>query len=428
MNNSQAYAQQLDAQDPLRSFREEFIIPTINDTEQVYFLGNSLGLQPKRTAGYVDRVLKQWARYGVEAFFMGDDPWLDYHDHLILPLSGIVGALPSELTVMNQLTVNLHLMMVSFYRPSGRRKKIICEAKAFPSDQYMLETHVKHLGLSPEDVILEVSPREGEYLIRHDDIISAIESCGDELALVLWGGVNYYTGQVFDMAAITRAAHGVGALAGFDLAHAAGNIELRLHTWNVDFACWCSYKYLNSGPGAMGAAYIHERYHKNPSIPRLAGWWGYEKSTRFKMEKGFIPAGSAEGWQLSTPSPILYAAHRASLEIFAEAGFERLIQKGQQMSSYLLYLLHQLQSRPGIRRMEILTPGNTPEKGCQVSLLIPVHGKRVFEQLTEAGFFADWREPDVIRIAPVPLYNRYEEIWKFVSVIETALAALPDSQ
>lgn len=428
MNNSQAYAQQLDAQDPLRSFRNEFIIPMINDTEQVYFLGNSLGLQPKRTAAYVDRVMKQWARYGVEAFFMGDDPWLDYHDHLILPLSGIVGALPSELTIMNQLTVNLHLMMVSFYRPSGRRKKIICEAKAFPSDQYMLETHLKHLGLNPEDIIIEVSPREGEYQIRLDDIVSAVENCGDETALVLWGGVNYYTGQVFDMAAITRAAHGVGALAGFDLAHAAGNIELRLHTWNVDFACWCNYKYLNSGPGAMGAAYIHERYHKNPSIPRLAGWWGYEKSTRFRMEKGFIPAASAEGWQLSTPSPILYATHRASLEIFAEAGFERLLQKGQQMSSYLLFLLNELQDRTGTRMMEILTPGNTHEKGCQVSMLIPVNGRKIFDHLTDAGFFADWREPDVIRVAPVPLYNRYEEIWKFVSVIETALAALPDNQ
>ena len=399
------FALELDNKDPLKHFRNRFIVPKREGREQVYFLGHSLGLQPVNTSEELAKVLKQWAGYGVEAFFMGDDPWLDYHDHLIVPLSGIVGALPSELTVMNQLTVNLHLMMASFYRPSGKRKKIICEAKAFPSDQYMLETHVKHIGLNPEEVIIEVQPRDGEHIIRNTDIITAIENCGDELALVLWGGVNYYTGQVFDIAAITMATHGVGAVAGFDLAHAAGNVELRLHTWNVDFACWCSYKYLNSGPGAIGAAYIHERYHKNPSISRLAGWWGYDKSSRFKMEKGFLPAPTAEGWQLSTPSPILlYAAHRASLDIFAEAGFERLIQKGQQMSSYLLSLLN-LKTRSGTINIEILTP-DIHEKGCQVSIFLPGNGKKVFELLTEAGIFADWREPDVIRVAPVPLYNR----------------------
>ena len=314
--NSLVFARQLDATDLLKDFRSQFIIPSINGKEQIYFLGNSLGLQPKTTRNELNKILDQWAAYGVEGFFMGENPWLDYHDQLTKSLSTIVGALPDEITVMNQLTVNLHLMMVSFYQPKGKKNKIICETKAFPSDQYMFETHLRHYGLDPDEKLIEVKPPDGEHLIRTEDIVSAIEKYKDELALVLFSGVNYYTGQVFDIKAITEVAHRSGIKAGFDLAHAAGNISLQLHDWDVDFACWCSYKYLNSGPGAIGGVYIHERFHHDKNINRFAGWWGYDKTTRFKMEKGFKPIATAEGWQLSTPSLLLYAAHKAALDIF----------------------------------------------------------------------------------------------------------------
>ncbi|MBL7770469.1 MAG: kynureninase [Flavipsychrobacter sp.] len=416
MNSELLYARSLDAADSLAGFREQFIIPQEHGQPQVYFLGNSLGLQPKNTGPYIQKVLGQWAKYGVESFFMGEDPWLNYHDHLVNPLAKIVGAHPAEVVVMNQLTVNLHLLMVSFYRPAGKRVKILCEAKAFPSDQYMLETHIKALGYDPEEVLIEVSPRAGEVTIHQEDILAAIQQTGEELALILWGGVNYYTGQLFDMEAITRAGHAVGAKVGFDLAHAAGNIELQLHAWNVDFACWCTYKYLNGGPGAIGAAFIHERYHQDKSLHRFAGWWGYEKNTRFKMEKGFVPIETAEGWQLSTPSPILYASLRASLEIFDTAGFDSCLQKAKLMAAYLHFLLEQIsEANPG--KFHILTPAAATARGCQVSLLVKQGGRELFDELSRKGFFVDWREPDVIRLAPVPLYNRYEEIWRFAQVL-----------
>jgi kynureninase len=324
---------------------------------------------------------------------------------------------------MNQLTVNLHLMMVSFYQPSGKRKKIICESKAFPSDQYMFETHIKHYGLKPEEVIVEVSPRQGEQLVRMEDILSSIEQYKDELALVLWGGVNYYTGQLFDMQTITKAAQSAGAKVGFDLAHAAGNVPLQLHNWNVDFACWCSYKYLNSGPGAMGGVYIHERYHKNSSIQRLAGWWGYDKETRFQMKKGFKPVLTAEGWQLSTPSPVLFAAHKAALEIFDEAGLEQIHAKRKMLSDYLLFILDSCNSRSKEKMIEVITPRQESERGCQVSMLMLKNGKKVFDKLSANGIFADWREPDVIRIAPVPLYNTFEEVWTFGDTLQKILSS-----
>lgn len=407
---------ELDANDPLASYRKEFIIPSAEGKEQVYFLGNSLGLQPRTTAVYIQQVLHQWASYGVEGFFMGDQPWLDYHDRLTCPLATIVGAEPSEIVLMNQLTVNLHLMMVSFYRPQGKRIKIICEAKAFPSDQYMFETHLKALGLNPDEVLIEVSPRENEFHIRQEDIEHAIQTAGEDLALVLWGGVNYYTGQVFDLHAITKAGHSVGAKVGFDLAHAAGNIKLDLHNWNTDFACWCSYKYLNGGPGAMGAAFIHKRYHADPQIHRFAGWWGYEKKTRFLMEKGFRPTPSAEGWQLSTPSPILYASLRAALELYEKAGYQNCLEKAGKMAAYLRQLVDEiLTDQPG--KFEILTPSEPADRGCQLSLLVKNNGRALFDELTRQGIFADWREPNVIRVAPVPLYNSYEEIWRFAQVL-----------
>ncbi len=398
----------------MKHLRHKFIIPERNGKEQIYFLGNSLGLQPRTTAAAINEVLYQWSHYGVEGFFEGEKPWLRLHDSLTEPLSGIVGSLPSEVVVMNHLTVNLHLLLVSFYHPDKKKYKIICEAKAFPSDQYMLETHVKHHGLDPNEAIVEVHPPEGKHIIRHEDIFTAIDKHRDELALVLWGGVNYYTGQLFDIKAITAAAQRAGAIVGFDLAHAAGNVELHLHDWNVDFAAWCSYKYLNSGPGAIAGAYVHERYH-NDSVPRLAGWWGCEKETRFKMLQGFKPVLSAEGWQLSTPPIILMAAHKASLDIFEEADMAALARHGKEYSDLLISLLGEISSP----LIEILTPDS---RGCQVSMLIKKNGRQIFDQLAQQGIFADWREPDVIRVAPVPLYNTTEEITQFINVLKKIIA------
>lgn len=416
--NTRSFARQLDEVDPLQKFRQEFMIPISGGKEQIYFLGNSLGLQPRRTPLYIMQVLDQWKQYGVEGFFMGEQPWLNYHDQLVQPLSKIVGALTHEVVVMSQLTVNLHLLMVSFYQPVGNRKKIICEAKAFPSDQYMLETHIRQRGLDPADVLIEVQPRAGEELIEQEDILSAIKKHRDELALVFWGGVNYYTGQVFDMAAITEAAHEAGAKAGFDLAHAVGNIELNLHDWKVDFAGWCSYKYLNSGPGAIAGAYIHEQYHSDEDILRFAGWWGYNKEKRFLMQQGFDAIPTAEGWQLSTPSPVLYAAHKAALEIFSEAGFDSLLLKGQRLSDFLLFVIDDINNQLPKPAIKAITPGK--EKGCQVSMLILRNGKQVFNELSKKDVFADWREPNVIRVAPAPLYNRFEEVWTFGQILFNA--------
>ena len=419
--NSVKFAKSLDANDPLKDFRERFLIPSINGKEQIYFLGNSLGLQSKNIKEEINKILDEWASFGVEGFFMGEDRWLDYHDQLARPLSKIVGAKPNEITVMNQLTVNLHLMMVSFYQPKGKRNKIICEAKAFPSDQYMFETHIRYHGLNPDEVLIEIPPRKGEYLVRHEDILNAIDKHHDEIALVLFSGINYYTGQVFDIKAITDAAHTIGAMAGFDLAHAAGNISLQLHDWNVDFGCWCSYKYLNSGPGAMGGAFINEKFHREKKIKRFGGWWGYDKDTRFKMEKGFKPIPTAEGWQLSTPSILLYAAHKAALQIFEEAGWENLQAKQRSLNNYLWFVLDELNSHSRQEVIEYITPKNKDEVSCQVSMLMLKQGKEVFEELGRQGVMADWREPDVIRIAPVPLYNTFEDVWRFGNLVRSIL-------
>lgn len=419
--NSLEFARQFDSEDQLKDFRQQFIIPSHNGNDQIYFLGNSLGLQPKTTKEELNKILDQWAAYGVEAFFMGNSPWIHYHDQLTKPMSTIIGALPHEITVMNQLTVNLHLMMVSFYRPKGKRNKILCEAKAFPSDQYMFETHIRHYRLNPDDILIEVNPPDGQHLIRTEDILKAIEQNKDELALVLFSGLNYYTGQVFDIKTITNAAHRAGIKAGFDLAHAAGNIPLQLHNWDVDFACWCNYKYLNSGPGSIGGVYIHERFHNDQTINRFAGWWGYDKATRFKMEKGFKPIASAEGWQLSTPSLLLYASHKASLDIFEKAGWENLLSKQKILTSYLWFLLDEINISSGKKMIEYITPREEKERGCQVSLLMLEKGRKVFDALTEAGVVVDWREPNVIRLAPVPLYNSFEEVWQFANILRQIL-------
>jgi len=418
--NSWEFARQLDQEDELKYFRERFKIPSHGHEHATYFLGNSLGLQPRSTELYISRILEDWERYGVEAFFMGADPWLEYHDKLTGPLTEIVGAKSSEIVVMNQLTVNLHLLMSSFYRPVGKKNKILCEAKAFPSDQYMLESQCRIHGLDPESTIIEVSPRKGEDLIRMEDILQKIEDHKDELAIVLWGGLNYYTGQYFDIAPISKAAHKADALIGVDFAHGAGNLPLQLHDWDLDFACWCSYKYLNSGPGAIGAAFIHERYH-NRVVNRMAGWWGYRKETRFKMEKGFIPVNSAEGWQLSTPSPILYASHLAALEIFEEAGMEKLRSKSVRLTGFLQFLLDEINRKIPDERIRVLTPREIEWKGCQLSMLVPGKGRKIYDSLMREGIFVDWREPDVIRLAPVPLYNRFDEVWRFAKELEEAL-------
>lgn len=399
-----------DQNDSLAPFRKRFLIPQKENKDQIYFLGNSLGLQPKSTASYIGNVLDQWSKYGVEGFFMGDDPWMNYHDKLTKPLSSIAGARPDEIVVMNHLTVNLHLLFATFYRPAGQRFKIICEANAFPSDQYMLETHVRHHGLDPLQTIIETTSA---------DLAETIAKHASSLALVLWSGVNYYSGEKYDIPAITKWVHNAGAIAGFDLAHAIGNIELKLHEWDVDFACWCSYKYLNSGPGGIAGAYIHQRYHTDETLPRLAGWWGYEKSTRFLMKKGFKPIHTAEGWQVSTPPIMLMAAHIASLEIFEEAGIANLIKKGNRLSDYLIHLVNQINIDSGNELIKVLTPHS---RGCQVSLHVKRNPRQIFDQLMENGIFADWREPDVIRVAPVPLYNTFTEVYRFAEVMKILTA------
>ncbi len=418
---SLGYARKMDEQDPLASWRKEFLFPQHEGREVVYFTGNSLGLQPKRAEMALKQELDDWATYGVEGHFDAKNPWFAYHEMFAEPLSKIVGAQPKEVVAMNGLTTNLHLMMVSFYRPTSDRYKIVCEAKAFPSDQYALESQVRHHGLDPDEALIEVGPREGEHLIREEDILKAIADAGDSLALVMIGGVNYYTGQVFDMKKITAAGQAVGAYVGWDLAHGAGNIELKLHDWNVDFACWCSYKYMNSGPGSVSGVFVHERHCNNPNLPRFAGWWGYEKETRFLMEKGFKPMLSAESWQLSNAPVLAMAVHKVSLDIFEQAGIENLRAKSLKLTGYLEFVINQINAKHEQADFEIITPKDQNQRGCQLSILAHGYGKKMFDRLTEKGVVADWREPHVIRIAPVPLYNSFEDIYRFGQILEEAI-------
>ena len=422
--NSLKFARSMDEKDPLRNFRNKFFIPQHNGKDCVYFTGNSLGLQPKATSQYVQQELDDWATMGVEGHFQAKNPWMPYHEIFPKQLSKIVGCKQNEVVVMNSLTVNLHLLMVSFYRPTKQRYKIICEAKAFPSDQYAFETQVKYHGYDPGDAIIEVSPGEGEYHLRSEDIISTIKKHADSVAVVLFGGVNYYTGQYFDLQTITETAHSVGAFAGFDLAHAIGNVKLDLHGWNVDFACWCSYKYLNSGPGGVAGVYIHEKHTVNTELPRFAGWWGYTKETRFKMEKGFEPIPTAEGWQLSNAPILSMAAHKASLDIFDEAGMDKLHEKRNMLSDYLLFIIEDDNIQAGEKIIEVITPKEESARGCQVSMLMLKRGKEIFDELTKQGVIADWREPNVIRVAPVPLYNSFEDIYRFGEIVGTTIGKI----
>ncbi len=412
---SLAFAQSLDQVDVFYPFRERFLFPQYNGKDVHYFCGNSLGLQPKSVGYLMDMELADWAEHGVEGHFRARNPWLSYHKLFSERLSKIVGAKPTEVVAANTLTVNLHLLMISFYRPTQTRYKIIMEAGAFPSDQYAMETQAIMHGFDPNDAIIELTPRTGEYILREEDILKAIEDAGDSLAVIMMGGVNYYTGQLFNMKKITEVAHRVGAYVGFDLAHAVGNVPLHLHDWNVDFACWCSYKYLNSGPGGVGGIFVNEHHASNPKVFRLAGWWGNDEATRFKMQKGFVPTKTAESWQMSNAPVFNMVAHHASLDIYDKTSVSALREKSEELTGYCTFLLNQLTNLP----FTIITPSNPNERGCQLSLLFHEKGKEIFDKLSQNGVIADWREPNVIRIAPVPLYNTFEDVYRFYEILKT---------
>lgn len=419
--NDLDFALKMDAQDELRGFREQFNFPSFTDKRVLYFTGNSLGLQPKKAHEHVKVEMDDWAKWGVEGHFHGRNPWFSYHELLTDKMAEVVGANSNEVVVMGSLSTNIHLLMVSFYQPKGKRTKILCEAKAFPSDQYILETQLKFHGLNPEEHLIEVSPREGEELIREEDIYQAIQEAGDELALIMIGGVNYYTGQYFDLQKITELGHQVGAKVGFDLAHGAGNVNVKLHDWEVDFAAWCSYKYLNSGPGGVAGIFIHEKHAQNKELIRFGGWWGQDKETRFLMEKGFDPIPTAEGWQLSNAPVLQMATLNASLDIFKEAGMDKIAKKRDSLTSYLEFLLADIDKRHDNVSFEVITPKEISKRGAQLSIAAKGQGKKLFDKLTEKGVVADWREPNVIRVAPAPLYNSYEDCYLFAKVLEESL-------
>ena len=418
--NTLEFALEQDKNDPISNYQNQFYFPEINGEKAIYFTGNSLGLQPKTTKSLINQELDDWAKYGVEGHFEAKNPWYSYHELFTESLAKLVGANPKEVVCMNNLTVNLNLLLVSFYHPTKNRYKILCEAGAFPSDQYALEMQARYHGFDPDDALVEIAPRVGEHLIRTEDILSKIEALGDSLATIVMGGVNYYTGQVFNMQQITKAGHKVGAMVGFDLAHGVGNIPLQLHNWGVDFACWCSYKYLNSGPGSVAGVYIHEKHCENPDLPRFAGWWGHNKATRFEMKKGFDPILSAEAWQMSNAPVFSMAAHRAALNIFDEIGMEVLSQKSEKLTGYLEFIINDISKQRGIN-LEIITPTNSSERGCQLSVIAHGMGRNLFDQLTESGVIVDWREPNVIRMAPVPLYNSFEDVYRFGEKLRNAM-------
>jgi len=413
--SSLEFAKKMDANDPLNSFREKFLFPDFHKKEIIYFTGNSLGLQPKSTRKMIEEELDDWAKYGVEGHFMSRRPWYSYHEQLTELSAYVVGAKPIETVVTHSLTTNIHLLMVSFYQPNGKRTKILCEKKAFPSDQYALMSQLEFHGYDKEHLI-EIGPRDGEETIHHEDILSAIDKHKDELALVFLGGVNYYTGQFFNLQEITKAGHKAGAIVGFDLAHAAGNVNLSLHDWNIDFATWCSYKYLNSSPGGVSGIFVHEKHAENSELKRFAGWWGHDKEQRFLMEDQFVPIKGAEGWQLSNAPVLGMAAHLSSLQIFKEAGMERIGSKRDLITAYLEYLILKVSEENG-NFLKIITPNSIFERGSQLSLVLEKDGKKKFDLLTEQGIIADWREPNVIRIAPAPLYNSFEDCWHFAEVL-----------
>lgn len=416
--NTLEFARDLDENDDFRNFREQFYIPLLHKKESIYLSGHTLGLQPKTTHDKVVDELEDWANYGKEARQHARNPWINYHDQFPLKLAALTGALPHEVVVMNGLTTNLHLLLSTFYRLQKNRYKIICEENAFSSDMYALESHIQLAGL-PKDALVKLSAREGENILRTEDILTAIETHRDELALVFLGGVNYITGQVLDMEAITAAAHNAGARCGFDLAHAIGNINLQLHSWNVDFAVWCTYKYLNSGPGSVGGAYIHERFARDTSLPRLAGWWGNIRQQRFEENARFSPQPSAEGWQLSAPSILAMAAHGAALDMFKKAGFRGLLQKANFLKEWSYFVLDDVIRESDSDSMEIVSPKNPEERGCMLSVRIKENADHFMEVLRMNSVIADLLHGNILRISAVPLYNSFEDIYTFGQIVKT---------
>ena len=416
--NTLEFAKEQDQNDPLRRFRSQFHIPKDkNGEEQVYLCGNSLGLQPKLTQEYIQQELEDWSNLGVEGHTEAKNPWMPYHEFLTEKMAKIVGAKPSEVVMMNTLSVNLHLMMVSFYQPTSERFKIIIESDAFPSDKYAVESQLKFHGHDPKDSLILWEPREGEELCHFEDLEKIMETEGDQVALLLIGSTNYYTGQSFPLKKITELGHRHGAKVGFDLAHGAGNIQPNLHETGPDFAVWCSYKYLNSGPGSVGGCFVHERHANNKELKRFTGWWGHNKQTRFNMRHEFDPIPGAEGWQLSNPPILSLAAIRASLAIFDEAGFENIRAKSVKITNYLEYLLKEIEGD----QIEIITPQNPEERGCQLSIKVKNANKVLFDKLMAVGVISDWREPNVIRVAPAPLYNSFEDVYKMVERLKALL-------
>ena len=404
------FAIEMSAADPLAAYRDRFHIPkTSTGSDCVYLCGHSLGLQPKSARAYIEQELQDWERLGVEGHFHARNPWMPYHEMLAAPTARLVGALPSEVVVMNSLSVNLHLMMVSFYRPTPARHKIVIESNAFPSDQYAVQSQIAFHGYDPAESLIEIAPRPGETAIRTEDIEKLIAEKRDEIALIMLGGVNYLTGQALDCRRITEVGHGQGCVVGFDMAHAAGNLQLQLHDWNVDFAVWCSYKYLNGGPGCVAGSFVHERHARNQELPRFAGWWGHDKNSRFQMPSKFQPIAGAEGWQLSNPSILCMAALRASMEIFDEVTIARLRTKSETLTSYLEFLL----TREAYENFSILTPRDPSQRCAQLSLQITKGGRAVCDRLSQQGIICDWREPDILRVAPVPLYNSFLDVHTF---------------
>ncbi|MCO5947537.1 kynureninase [Mucilaginibacter flavidus] len=416
--NTLEYAIKLDEQDPLKDFQGKFFAPKHNGKDAIYFCGNSLGLQPVTARQYINDQMSNWQDLAIDGFFAGDDPWLGYHKQLTGTLAGIVGAKSEEITIMNSLTVNLHLLLVSFYKPTKKRFKILMEGGAFPSDQYALASQVRFHGYDPKQAIIEQFPRTGEHTLRTEDILKTIADNTDELALVLFGGINYYTGQCFDMPAITRATHDIGAIAGFDLAHAAGNVVLKLHDWDVDFACWCSYKYMNSGPGGISGAFVNEKHFSDNSLNRFAGWWGHREDRRFLMPPVFEADGGAAGWQVSTSPIMLLTLHKAALDIFEQAGnIEPLRKKSELLTAYLEFIINEVNKANGDELFKIITPQNKQDRGCQLSIICKQNAKATFNYLTDNGVIGDWREPNVIRISPVPLYNSFRQVFEFGQIL-----------
>ncbi len=416
--NSLEFATNLDAQDSLKKYKNAFHFPQNKGRDVIYFTGNSLGLQPKTAKNYIDAIMEDWKNLGVDGHFHAKRSWWDYHERLAAPLAKVVGAKVPEICVMSSLTINLHLLMVSFYRPQGKRYKIICEEKAFPSDQYMLQSQVKFHGYDPKDAIVEVKKREGTHHWYLEDVLDKIEEVGEELALVLIGGVNYYNGQVFDMKSITAAGHQQGAMVGWDLAHAVGNINLELHSWGVDFAAWCSYKYMNSGPGNSSAIFVHERHLTDNTLPRFEGWWGTKKESRFMMLPEFESTMTADSWQLSNPPVLALAPYLASLEMFEEVGMAKLIEKRNLLVNYLEYILGEVSRELGAS-FEIITP---KDRGCQLSVYLHGEGKAIHHYLQENGVITDWREPNVIRLAPAPFYCSFEDMYTFGQILKRGLS------